>query len=268
MNIIQLLNFQPDYINNTKIHFAIAPTDKFEPLYAYYRGEFKEWQENQTNKNFEREFILSLIYYSKDEWLFAGIYKRKSVKKINNKKFQYKTELTDLGSEYIGRLIVKFNKTFRQSYTLFENHYNQISILEILREKVSFERFPGYENVKIKFDLLKSIIIQEEISWRTALSNVKGIYLISDLSNGKKYIGSAYGENAFWTRWKVYVNNGHGGNKDLKELLLKNGSNHALNFQFSILETRSMNSEDEEIIKRESFWKDILLSREFGYNKN
>ena len=268
MNIIKLLNCQPDYINKTKIHFAIAPADKFEPLYAYYRGEFKEWQENQTNKNFEREFILSLIYYSKDEWLFAGIYIRKSVKKIKNKKFQYQTELTDLGSEYIGRLIVKFNKTFRQSYTLFENHYNQISILEILRDKLSFERFPGYENVKIKFDLLKSIIEQEEVSWRTALSNVKGIYLIADLSNGKKYIGSAYGENAFWNRWKTYVNNGHGGNKDLKELLSKNGSNHALNFQFSILETRSMNAEDEEIIKRESFWKDILLSREFGYNKN
>lgn len=268
MNIAQLLNLENDFIKKTKIHFAIGPINKLEPLYAYYQGAFKEWQENQANKNFEREYILSLIYFSKDEWLFAGIYQRISVKKIKNNRFQYKTELTTLGVEFIGKLIVRFNKTFRQSYTLFENHYNQISILEILRDKLSFERFPGYENVKIKFDLLKSIIAQEEVSWRTALSNVKGIYLIADLSNGKKYIGSAYGENAFWNRWKSYVNNGHGGNKDLKELLSKNGSDHSLNFQFSILETRSMNAEDEEIIKRESFWKDILLSREFGYNKN
>jgi len=71
-----------------------------------------------------------------------------------------------------------------------------------------------------------------------------------------------------WTRWKEYSNNGHGGNTLLKALIDKNGIDYANNFQFSILETRSMNAESDEVIKRESFWKDILLSREFGYNKN
>ena len=63
--------------------------------------------------------------------------------------------------------------------------------------------------------------------------------------------------------------NGDGGNKELKSLIIdKNGIEHASNFQLAILETRSMNYEDEEIIKREFLGKDILLSSEFGYNDN
>lgn len=92
--------------------------------------------------------------------------------------------------------------------------------------------------------------------------------MISDISNGKLYVGSAYGENSFWNRWKEYAQNGHGGNQSLKKVINDYGIEYANNFQFSILETRGMNSEDDEIIRRESFWKEILLSREFGYNKN
>lgn len=60
----------------------------------------------------------------------------------------------------------------------------------------------------------------------------------------------------------------HGGNADLKAIIDKEGFEYTKNFLFSILETRSMNAEDDEIIKRESYWKDILLTRGFGYNKN
>lgn len=149
-----------------------------------------------------------------------------------------------------------------------EKYIHEFELLEILREKYTVSPFPGFEKVKINFDLLISIVSQEETSWKTALSNVKGIYLISDLTNGKLYVGSAYNENAFWNRWCEYAKSGHGGNAELKKLLNKNGADYANNFQFSILETRSMNAEDDEIIRREAFWKEILLSREFDYNMN
>ena len=141
-------------------------------------------------------------------------------------------------------------------------------MLEILREKYTISPFPGFEKIKISFEILKSIVSQEEVSWKTALSNVKGIYLISDISNGKLYVGSAYGENAFWNRWSEYSKSGHGGNVELKNLLNEKGAEYANNFQFSILETRSMNAPDDEIIRREAFWKEILLTRVFGYNQN
>jgi group I intron endonuclease len=110
--------------------------------------------------------------------------------------------------------------------------------------------------------------LQQEPSWKTALSNVKGIYLITDISNGKLYVGSAYGNNAFWNRWKEYSENGHGGNIVLKKLIKIHGKVYADNFRFSILETRSMNAEDDSIILRENYWKHILASREHGYNAN
>lgn len=42
------------------------------------------------------------------------------------------------------------------------------------------------------------------------------MYLITDSSNGKKYVGSATGENMIWGRWKDYIANGNGGNIELK----------------------------------------------------
>ena len=129
-------------------------------------------------------------------------------------------------------------------------------------------KFSGYENVNISFDYLRAIISSQESTWKTALENVKGVYLIVDKKNGKQYVGSAYGENAFWSRWEEYAKTGHGGNMELKELLNEKGSNYAMNFQFSILEIRAATTSDDEIRKRENHWKDILLSRRFGYNKN
>jgi len=149
-----------------------------------------------------------------------------------------------------------------------ENYIDGLELLEILRDKYTVEPFPGFDKIKIKFELLKSIVAQQEMSWKSALSNVKGIYLITDLSNGKLYVGSAYGESAFWNRWQYYIANGHGGNKILKQLISSKGFEYTNNFQFSLLETRSMNAEDDEIINREAFWKDVLHTREFGYNKN
>ena len=267
MKISELIGLTNELIRNSKIHFAIGVKERFEPLYSFYRNDFKEWQEHQNKKNFERDYILSLIYFGKDEWLFAGFYKRITVAQ-NDYRFKYETELLNIGVDLIGRLVIKFTKTFRQSYPYLENYIRDFELLEILREKYTVEPFPGFEKINIKFELLRSIIAQEEKSWKTALSIVKGVYLIADLSNGKLYVGSAYNEYSFWTRWSEYSNNGHGGNVLLKSLIDKNGVDYAKNFQFSILESRSMNAESDAVIKRESFWKDILLSREFGYNKN
>jgi len=267
MKIQHLIGIADEIINKSKVHFALGGKERLEPLYAFYRNEFKEWQEGQSNKNFESDYIFSLIYFNRNEWLFAGIYKRIDVVK-EEAIFKYQTELLNIAPELIGRLIIKFNKTFRQSYPYLETCINEFSLLEILREKYTISPFPGFEKIKISFEILKSIVSQEEVSWKTALSNVKGIYLISDISNGKLYVGSAYGENAFWNRWSEYSKSGHGGNVELKNLLNEKGAEYANNFQFSILETRSMNAPDDEIIRREAFWKEILLTRVFGYNQN
>jgi len=266
MNFIKLFPGIEPELRKYKVHFATG-TKENNPLFAYFNNKFKEWQEWQNQKNFERESILSFIYYAPNQWLFAGFYKRLSCEFVIDH-YQYKTELLEIGNELIGRLIIHYKKEFRASYLRLEKYYKEFNISEIQRDKIAVMKFQGFDNVNIGFEYLQSIINNNELTWKTALENVKGVYLISDRKNGRKYIGSAYGENAFWSRWSEYAKNGHGGNSELRKLLQEKGSDYAKNFQFSILEIRTKTTSDDEIIGREKYWKDVLMTREFGYNQN
>ena len=278
MEIYKLIPFLEENKHDIKIHCAIGETNKLQALYEFSKGKFKYWQECQRQKNFEKNYILSIIYLKKDEWLFAGIYKTVGLNEVQigtkvrgyvrTGKYLYDTELLDYGKDLIGKLVISFEKDFRASYLLLENHLDKLTICEIRRQEYKFDPFPGYTNVHIQYDMLKEIIENNETSWETALSNVKGIYLISDTFTGKLYIGSAYGNNAFWQRWAEYAKNGHGNNKLLKETISKNGKEYVSNFTFSILEIFGLNTMDDEIINKESFWKERLLTRKFGYNEN
>jgi hypothetical protein len=115
-------------------------------------------------------------------------------------------------------------------------------------------------------DLSTLLAKQRPAAWLTALRSVGGVYLISDTSNGKLYVGSAYGDGGIWDRWEDYAKNGHGGNKDLVELLQTEGKEHASKFQFSILEICDLLSTKDEVIARENHWMNVLLTRDFGYN--
>ena len=90
------------------------------------------------------------------------------------------------------------------------------------------------------------------------------------MSDGKKYVGSAYGEHGIWSRWSCYIGTGHGWNDELTQLISVQGYDYAKsNFKISLLEYRPMKTDDKIIIEREGFWKNVLLSRtSFGYNKN
>ncbi len=83
------------------------------------------------------------------------------------------------------------------------------------------------------------------------------------------YVGSAYGETGIWSRWGCYIGTGHGWNDELTKLIKIYGIDYARqNFQFSLLEYRSMKTDDNVIIEREQYWKRVLLTGTFGYNRN
>lgn len=70
--------------------------------------------------------------------------------------------------------------------------------------------------MNISWDELSRVITKD--TWKTALQYQKGVYLITDSSNGKMYVGSAYDEEMILNRWKSYVKIGNGGNKEFKDL--------------------------------------------------
>ena len=263
MLLKELIPFLAENQKEIKIHCATGRDDLYAPKYAFQKGQFKEWQEEQTQKNFERKYILSLIYWGKNEWLYAGVYESLSVKKVSGIcKYRYKTKLTNVAKEFIGKLIVEFKKDFRASYLCLENQIDKLQLLEIKKELTKIE-FPGYDKVNVSWLELAELI--ETDAWKTALENQKGVYLITDISNGKMYVGSAYGQDMILGRWKNYIQNGHGGNKELKALPL----NHIkANFRYSILDIFKSTTDDETIIARETWWKEALLTKKFGYNKN
>ena len=267
MNFSEFLKLKSIELNSIKLHMAIGQKNKNEPWIALSEGRFKSWQETQTKPNFRRPLILSFVYIGKDEWLFAGIYASDGYILVNGL-YQYSTTLTDEYSEYIGRLVVQFQKTFRMSYILAENHLERMEIVEIFRERFVCEPFPGYSNVCISFTTLKQIYRTEERSWKIALSVVYGIYLITDNYSGKQYVGKADGDEAIWQRWSSYASNGHGQNSELISIYREKGMSYFENFQYSILEVITKNDNQGYIDAREHYWKTSLRSREFGYNNN
>ena len=48
-------------------------------------------------------------------------------------------------------------------------------------------------------------------------------------NNGKEYVGSACGGCGIWNRWKDYVADGHGGNKELKKIVKDKGFEYIQN---------------------------------------
>ena len=249
-----------------KVHFATGhnPT----PLEAFFAGNFEEWQADQTKRNFQCDMVLALIHISSDKWLYAGVYKILGVRSRGITKFRYKTELIPGQKDLIGRIVVSFNKDFRASYVWGHKYGDSLSVSEMRPKIMSVHAFPGYNGVVISNHLLKVIVSQEVPSWKAALSNVNGVYLISDKKTGKLYVGSATGDSGIWQRWVAYASSGHGGNVELKKLLKAKGEKYSQNFQYSILETADSHATDEYIVSRESHWKTVLCSREFGYNSN
>jgi hypothetical protein len=111
-------------------------------------------------------------------------------------------------------------------------------------------------------------VAQEIPSWKVALSNVSGVYVIVDTSNGRQYVGSACGGAGIWGRWATYAGSGDGGNRELAHVLGTNGPDHAGHFQYSILEVSDLQATGESVLARETHWKNLLCTRQFGYNIN
>jgi hypothetical protein len=165
--------------------------------------------------------------------------------------------------KYLGRLIVKYKNTSQNMIRNAESVINDCEVAQILPDTFDDDIFPGYDKVNISWQELSRVI--EKDNWKTALQNQKGIYLLTDISNGKMYVGAAYGETMILGRWRAYVKTGHGGNVGLKRLTFDHIKK---NFKYSILDIYKSTTDDQIIIEKESWWKDVLQTRKFGYNEN
>ncbi|KIA94846.1 hypothetical protein OA93_19255 [Flavobacterium sp. KMS] len=226
---------------------------------------------NSTKKKWfkENQIVIGLAQIKNDDWLLIDI--SKIIKSYNifwdgkthsNVNTFYEHEKLPEFEKYFGRMIVQFHK--ENAYvTLTGKRLGDFILKEILPSSLDKDLFPGYDKVSISWETMKRVL--EKDTWKIALENQKGIYLITDISNGKKYIGSAYGECMIFGRWKSYIKTGHGGNVGLKSLPFDHIKK---NFRYSILDIYKSSTNDQIIIDKECWWKEVLQSRPYGYNEN
>ena len=122
--------------------------------------------------------------------------------------------------------------------------------------------FPGFDRLVLSHVQLQAVMRDHQYaSWRTALSSVFGIYLITDTRDGRHYVGKADGEESIRQRWASYATNGHGGNVELRTL-------DPSSFRFSLLRVFDPTTPTRDIDAAESHFKDALDSRRHGLNRN
>lgn len=272
---MHLTTLMPDLNDDSlyRFHLAKPNWDGDSPLDALAKSDdsWLGWQTYCGDKErFVTEYIVSFAQISGNRYLFGGIFRIISRNPTASPLDRYKVEYINKYTDLIGRLIIYFTgsnqrgTSFKPSY-IFDN----TTIHGIYESKYRGEKFVSFENINHSFDAIDVIVKNELADWKAALSSVFGIYLLTDIATGKHYIGSAYGEYGIWGRWVNYIYSFHGNNMDLLELFGEKGETYIKsNFKFTILEIIPPTKSSTEIIHKECLWKEKLMTRAFGFNKN
>lgn len=257
-----------DNLQDVRIRFSVIFDGNWDPIELFKNKDFEKlleghyWNYDKKKSYKNGQITIGFIrMQDEDSWLLFHIGKiTKDLDKFNAGGYEYKT-LTEY-EKFFGRLIIQFKNSSRTMVRLAESVINDCEVQQILPDTFDNDIFPGYENVNLSWNELSRVINKE--SWKTALKNQKGIYLITDKNNSKRYVGSAYGEDMIHGRWSDYIHNGHGGNEQFKKLDFEYIKKH---FYYSILDIYKSTIDDKTIINREYWWMNTLLSNgEFGYN--
>lgn len=212
---------------------------------------------------------IGLLKLSADTWLMTTV-KRVTKELGVYDGINYEGEELEEYRQYCGRIIIKYHKSTQAQGMFYSTIKNDLEVLQLLPAVFDGNEFPGYDNVSLSFSQLASILERRKQSWIAALEGQKAVYLITDTYNGKLYVGSATGDKGMLLqRWSNYAENGHGGNKELIALVNEKGFDYVKRyFRYSILENYNSRTDDRFILGRESWWKEALQSRKFGYNSN
>ena len=270
-NLLEILKPTEYKIHAARWNKVSNPLDVF----LSDREEWRKWTAwfNGTH-DFNRPFVLSLMdyYHERDAWLFGGIYHvrnfdRRPDSRLSNS-HAYDVELSDQAANLIGRLKIKLPISgVRKVRLKAENYFDKMSLIEVLRRPYSGPGFVGYDKASLTWSDLVSIVQNDRIDWKTSLVNMKGVYLIT-FSDGRNYVGSAYGDVGIWSRWRSYALSRHGGNKEMIKLYKETNGAFIEGAQFTLIEAWPTRTADSHILERESYWKDALKSRESGLNGN
>ena len=268
-----LLRFSDDELANVKIKFNQHngyddPMDLYRSNPEIINTQWLFWNEKRRYF-YEGQIAVCFLKLSYDMWLLTTI-KRVTKDLGISGGVSFEGEEIETYKPFFGRVIVQYHKTSMAQGRYFSELQDELVVNQILPDVYDGEDFPGYDKVRLSYAQLEVIIRCGKKDWIAALSNQKAVYLITDKNTGKLYVGSATSDSGMLLqRWSNYVANGHGGNKELFELVEREGFDYVKkHFQYAILENYNAKVEDRIILIRESWWKETLQTRVWGYNSN
>lgn len=238
-------------------------------LFDCYQSNHAQRTESALSK---ARYLASFIRHTPGTALFAGFYevessRRLSIEECMNRPchrelmslgmtgikatdgreslLEFALPLTDWHEEWRGRLVIKWPGLERSWYRWADR--NEFTVHSIAHQSLFARAMPHWDELVVEWNDLALL----PSAWRAALSQWRGIYLIIDQYDGMRYVGSAYGAENIFQRWKEYGRTGHGGNKLLRE-------RDPRNFRFAILQRVSPDLPDGDVIRIERTWKSRL----------
>lgn len=147
-------------------------------------------------------------------------------------------------ARFKGKLVVDWPRPDRSWYRWADPTRNRFPVHAIHEDSLFAPNMPPWQEIALGWKELAILPAR----WRSQMSQWRGIYFIFDATDGKGYIGSAYGADNMLGRWLNYAMSGHGGNRHLLE-------RDPAGFIFSILQRVSPDMPPDDVIAVESSWK-------------
>jgi hypothetical protein len=290
-DLIERAGINPEHVIALRHRPTEPGLNKVLPWLAAERHDlFNAYQQTQNEKLQEAMakmvgagYVASFIGRQPGTALFIGLYSITGARPLNFEKFWqipahselkahgmkgwakednrdnilwFDLEPTDFCSSWKGKLIVSWPPPERSWWR--RAHRNDLQVLAILEDCSLDASMPAWDEIDLSWGELKVLPTR----WKSALSQWRAIYYIFDTSDGKGYVGSAYGAANLLGRWQNYAADGHGGNKLLR-------SRSAEELRFTILQRVSPDAEARDVIRLEQTWKDRLHTRApYGLNDN
>lgn len=249
---------------------------------------FEEYQRLQPLGYFDgKKYIFSFVNGPGTTARFIGLYELKDVypvaKAIPMKGFPlysdykkkdlyyYDLQRMDLLEDLRNRLVIEW---WKGTNNIVHHKWATLSKKPVLSiDDYSDDEFPGYSKVIWSFSKMARLV-NDPIKYPDvyqALTKVNGVYLVLDPIDNMQYIGSAYGPEGIYGRWKTYAQTeGKGGkdedgaNKKLSAHLNKH-KNRYLDLQYCILDiihrTGNVKKDKDAALALESEYKLKLGTR-------
>ena len=246
---------------------------------------FNAYQQTQGPKvekaMLRAKYVASFIGHEAGKALFVGLYKVNGHRTLSFDQYWKEPTLVELKTKYglVGMtdkhskslwfdlVLLPFRKEWKGKLIVYwpgkEVSWwrwvdrNEFQIHAIAEESIFDRKMPEWNQLTLSWNELGVL----PKKWRDELSRWRGIYFILDESDGKGYVGAAWGAENLLGRWLKYAKSGHGGNKKLK-------GRDPEHFRFSILQILPHDMKENDVQFIEKTWKDRLHTREFGMNDN